>query len=75
MQESLKMTLRGKAYTGIGWGNLREGDHLKDPGVDGRLTLEWIFEKCGMEEGDWTGSIRISIGTAVVNEVMNHRVA
>ena len=26
-------------------GNLREGDHLKDPGVDVRIILKWIFEK------------------------------
>jgi len=27
---------RGEAYTGFGWGNLRERDHLGDPGLDGR---------------------------------------
>jgi len=27
------------------WGNLRERDHLEDPGVDGRLILRWIFRK------------------------------
>jgi hypothetical protein len=27
------------------WGNLRERDHLKDPGVDGRIILRCIFRK------------------------------
>jgi hypothetical protein len=29
--------------TGFWWRNLREGDHLKDPGIDGRIILKWIF--------------------------------
>jgi hypothetical protein len=32
---------RGTLYTGFGWGNLRE----RDPGVDGRIILKWIFGK------------------------------
>jgi len=53
---------RGEVYTGFWWGNLRERDHLKDPGVDGRIILRWIFRKWDGEE--WTGSswLRIGIG-------------
>jgi len=36
-------------------GNLREGDHLEDPDVDGRKILKWIFKKWGGEA--WTGLI------------------
>jgi hypothetical protein len=34
-----------EVHTGFWWGSLREGDHLEDPGVDGRIILKWIFEK------------------------------
>jgi hypothetical protein len=35
---------RGEACTGFWWGNLRERDHLGDPGADGRI-LRWNFKK------------------------------
>ena len=34
-----------ETYTGFWWGNLRERDHLGEPGVDGRIILRWIFRK------------------------------
>jgi hypothetical protein len=37
--------VRGEVHTGFWWGELREGDHLEDPGVDGRIILKWVFKK------------------------------
>jgi hypothetical protein len=38
-------TLVFPVHTGFWWGDPREGDHLGDPGVDGRIILRWIFGK------------------------------
>jgi hypothetical protein len=60
--------------TGFWWGDLREGDHLGHPGIDGRIILKRIFKK-------WDGGMDwIELAEdrdrwwAVVNTVMNVRV-
>ena len=45
-------------------------NHLKDPGVDGRIILRWIFKK--LDVGVWAGSSWLRIGTGVT-AVMNIR--
>ena len=62
----------GEVHTGFWWGNLREGDLLEDPGIDGRIILRWIFGKwggVGMECID----LAQNRWRALVNVVMNLR--
>jgi len=55
-----RMGERGDAYR-VWWGNLRERDHLENPGLNGRIILRCIFKKCDV--GVWTGSSWLRIGT------------
>ena len=47
------------------WGNMMEGDHLGDPGVDGKIILRWILRK--WDVGVWTGSGWLRIGRGGVH--------
>jgi hypothetical protein len=64
----------GEECTGFWWDNLKRGDHLGDPDVDGRIILRWIFRK-------WNGGmnwIDLARDTdrwrELLNAVMNLRV-
>jgi hypothetical protein len=51
-----------KVYTQFWQGNLRERDHLEDPGADGRTILRQILKKWDVEA--WTAVIWLRIGTS-----------
>jgi len=54
----------GKVYTtyrSSWWGNLRESEHLEDPGVDGNVILRSTLTK--LDVGAWAGSSWLRIWT------------
>jgi hypothetical protein len=61
-------------HRGFWWGDLREGNHLGDPGLDGRIILKRIFKK--WDEGmDWIDLAQDrDRWRTLVNAVMNLRV-
>ena len=61
-------------YTGFWWENLRERDHLEDPGLDGRIILRWVFKKWDSGHGlDYLAQDR-GRWWSFVNAVMSLRV-
>jgi hypothetical protein len=57
---SMYMRERRRVYR-ILVGNLRERDHLGDPGVDGWIIIRWIFGK--LDVVVWTASSWLRTGT------------
>jgi hypothetical protein len=57
---------KSEVHTGFWLGDLREGDHLGDPGIDGRIILKWIFKE--WDWWAWTGLrwLRIRTGAGLL---------
>jgi len=53
----------GEMHTEFWWGDLREGDYLEDPDVEGRILSEGIFKK--WDGGAWTGLLWFRKETSV----------
>jgi len=60
---------------GFGRGNLRERDHLEEPGVDGRIIVREIFRNQDGDGMDWIDLAQDRDSCrALVNAVMNLQV-
>jgi hypothetical protein len=61
-------------HTGFWWGNLREGDHWEDLGVDGK-TIKMDLQELGWRGTDWIDLAQDrDRWRALVNTIMNLRV-
>jgi len=50
-------------HTGFWWENLRERDHLEDPGMMWEDNIKMDIQEVGWGVGTWTGLIWLRIGT------------
>jgi len=63
---------REEVYTGFWWGNLRERDHLGDPGVDWIGNIKADLQEVGCRNIDWIELAQNRDSwRALVNAVMN----
>jgi hypothetical protein len=53
---------RGEMHTGFWWGNLKEGDHLEDLGVDGEDRI-----KMDLQERGWECGLAAFVNTAMTS--------
>jgi hypothetical protein len=66
---------RREMYTGFWWRNLRERDHLEDPGVRWKDNIKMDLHKVGCEGKGWIDlALKMDRGRALVNTLMNLRV-
>jgi hypothetical protein len=61
---------RGEKCTGFWWESLKERDHLKNKGADGRMGSKWILGR--LVGGVWSGFtwLRIRTGGRIINAVL-----
>jgi hypothetical protein len=52
-------TYEGEVHSRFWWGNMKDIDHLEDPGINWMKKLKWIFRKWN---GAWIELIWLCIG-------------